>query len=576
MIKLMYRHLGTYKKFAILGPICITIDVACEVALPAITAYILDTLVPAGDTQAIFKMGGLMVVLALIALTAGACNIYLSATAAQGMGTNLRKRLFDKIQDFTFANIDNFSTASLVTRVTSDVNNIQLAALFSLRLLVRCPIMLIASFLFTFMISPELSFILIAVIAILLIFVGIMFKISNPLFHQLQVRLDKMVKTVQENLMGIRVVKAFVRGEQQTEKYVEDNSLLRKVSIKASAMLGCSLPFMFFAFNIATVLIVWNGGQLVGAGSLGSGELISFINYISQIMLSFIMLSIVFIMVARARASADRIIEVLETKPDLADPESEEDPKVNSGNVEFDNVWFKYNLAAEEYTLQNIQITVKQGQVIAIVGSTGTSKTTLVSLIPRLYDVTHGAVRVDGRDVRDYKIQTLRDAVGVVLQKNVLFSGTIKENILWGYPEAAMEQVEEAAKAAQAHEFIMSFPQGYDTWIEQGGSNVSGGQRQRLCIARAMIKKPHILILDDSTSAVDSATEAKIRESFYTDLKETTVFIIAQRISSVRDADQIIVMDEGKVAGVGTHETLMENNFIYQEINQSQQEGVMG
>lgn len=574
MIKLLFSNLGPYKKHTILGPLCVAIDVSCEVIIPAITAYIIDTLVPAQDLNGIIRMGIIMVLLALIALTTGSINSYLSAKASQGTCANIRFKLFNKIQDFTFANIDKFSTPSLVTRCTSDINNLQIAFMMSLRLLVRCPFMLIAAFSVAVNINRSLTLILVGTIVVLLIFLIAIFNVVNPMFHQLQTRLDKMVTTVQENVIGMRVVKAFVRGKQQNELYNDANGKLRQIAVKSSTIMAFSIPLMFFAFNIATVLVVWNGGQLVSTGSLKSGELISFLNYITQIMMSFIMLTMVFMMTARARASADRVNEVLETKPELADPIGTEDPQVMSGKVEFDNVCYKYNMNSQEYTLKDISFTANPGQVVAVVGSTGMGKTTLISLIPRLYDVTEGAVLIGGLDVREYKLKTLRDAIGVVLQKNVLFSGTIRENLLWGNPGATQEEVEQAARDAQAHDFIMSFPDGYNTWIEQGGTNVSGGQRQRLCIARAMIKKPHILILDDSTSAVDSATEAKIRESFYRNLKDTTVFIIAQRISSVRTADQIIVMDEGKISGIGTHETLMETNNIYREINNSQQEGV--
>ena len=580
MIKKLATYVGQYKKFVYFVPLVVFIDVMCELSMPLLMSRIVDIGIPGKDIQYISNIGLIMVALALVAITGGILNMWLTSTGSMGFGANLRDALFEKLQKFSFKNIDRFSTASLVTRLTNDVNNLQQTFMMSLRILMRAPMMLIVAFLLAYSINAELSIVLAIAIPVLIAFVVLILKLAVSRFTVMQERIDAINRVIQENLIGIRVVKSFVRSDFEIEKFQQANDNFTNSAIKAVNIVILSMPIMMFVLNAATLAVIWLGGGMVTAGTLGTGQLISFISYIFQIMFSVMMISMVMVMGARAEASAKRVIEVLDTDLDIVDTKKETPvagaPAVTAGKVEFRNVSFKYNLNDPGGDiLCNLNFTANPGEVVGIVGSTGSGKTSLINLIPRLYDVTDGAVYVDGVDVRDYDLEDLREGIGVVLQKNILFSGTIRENLLWGNREATDEEIQQACKDAQIHDFIASLPNGYDTDLEQGGVNVSGGQKQRLCIARAMLKKPKILILDDSTSAVDSATEANIRQAFNKSLKDTTVFVIAQRISSVRGADKIIVLDEGVIAGLGTHKELMQENSIYQEILASQREGVL-
>ena len=582
MIKKLSLYIGQYKKYVFIVPFIVLIDVMCELSMPLLMSKIVDTGIPTKDIGYISNIGLIMVALALIAIAGGIANMWLTSTGSMGFGANLRNALFDKLQSFSFKNIDQFSTASLVTRLTNDVNNLQQTFMMSLRILMRAPMMLIVSFILAYSINPELSVVLAVAIPVLIVLVAVIMKLAVGRFGKMQEKIDAINRVIQENLIGIRVVKSFVRSEHEIQKFQKANDDFMNSAIRAITIAILGMPVMMFVLNGATLAVIWLGGGMVMQGTLGTGQLISFISYIMQIMMSVMMISMVMIMGARAEASAKRVVEVLDTKVDIAEkPEvaaaaASASPKVTKGKVEFRNVSFKYNLNDPGGDiLCDINFTANPGEVIGIVGSTGSGKTSLINLIPRLYDATGGSVLVDGVDVRDYKLEDLREGVGVVLQKNILFSGTIKDNLRWGNETATDEQIEEACRDAQIHDFIVSQPKGYDTELGQGGVNVSGGQKQRLCIARAMLKKPKILILDDSTSAVDTATEAQIREAFYHNLAETTVFIIAQRISSVRGADKIIVLDEGTGAGMGTHKELLQQNDIYQEILASQREGIM-
>ncbi|MGZ9221085.1 MAG: ABC transporter ATP-binding protein, partial [Anaerolineales bacterium] len=533
------------------------------------------------NVEYITRIGLYMIVLALAAIGLGVLNMRYTTNVSMGYGANLRNALFEKIQGFSFNNIDHFSTASLITRLTNDVNNLQVTVMMVLRLLLRAPLMLMIAFFLAYSINARLSIVLAVAIPLLAVGVLVILKAAVARYSIVQEKIDLLNNTLQENLIGIRVVKSYVREDYEIDKFKKSSNNLADVAVRAASIAILNFPLMMLVLNGATLAIIWMGGRMVFSSSLTTGELISFLSYIMQILISVMMISMVILMGARAEASGRRIVEVLDTKIDIVELvqpviSSLTIPATKAGKVEFRNVSFKYHRSdSGENVLSGISFTAQPGQVIGIVGGTGTGKSTLVHLIPRLYDVTEGAVLVDDVDVRDYSLETLRDKIGVALQKNTLFSGTIRENILWGNPDATEGEMIAACQDAQAHDFIMSFPNGYDTQLGQGGVNVSGGQKQRLCIARAMLKKPSILILDDSTSAVDSSTEARIRTSLYHNLADTTVFIIAQRISSVRDANQIIVLDDGKIAGMGTHQELMISNPIYQEINASQQEGAL-
>ena len=577
MLSLFMTHLQGYKRDAIKSPIFITLEVICELLLPLVMAEIVDVAIPAGDVAYICKMGAIMLLLSLAAMACGVLSAKYSTFASQGFGANLRQCLFDKVQDFSFSDIDRFSSASLITRMTNDVNAMTMMLNMGLRMLVRAPVMLIAALCISISINPRLAIVLLVVIPLMMLAIGILMKICTRLFEAMQKKIDGLNNTLQENLIAIRVVKAFVRENHERDKFKKSNDELMDAALNVGLKVIAIMPIMMLAMNGATVAVLYLGGKMVMAEGFLLGDLQAFINYIFQILMSVMMVAVALLQLTRAQACAHRINEVLKTEPSVEDkPHAKEQAlPAPKGQVEFRNVSFKYVATGTgDDVLSNISFTVKPGSFVAIVGGTGTGKSSLVNLIPRFYDVTGGAVLVDGMDVRDYPLEELRSRIGMVLQTNVLFTGTIRENLLWGRPDATEEEIIQAAKDAQAYDFIMSFPDGFDTMLTQGGTNVSGGQKQRLCIARAMLRKPAILILDDSTSAVDSATEAAIRESFQKNLKDTTVIIIAQRISSVQYADEILILDDDHIAGQGTHEELLANNAIYQEIYHSQQEGV--
>ena len=565
--------MGEYKKYAILTPIIMMGEVIMEIMIPFVMAQIIDKGIRGdGGINYTVKMGLLMVLMAMISLCFGALGGRFGAVAAMGFAKNVRQRLFDKVQDFSFANVDHFSTASLVTRLTTDVTLTQNAFMMVIRMAARAPIMLIGATIMAISINPKLAIVFLIAIPVLGGALFIIIKNAHPRFVKMLGKYDKMNSDVQENLVGIRVVKAFVREKQEIEKFDQGAASVRKAQVFAEKLVIMNTPIMQLCMYGCIIAVLWFGGNMVIDGAFKIGELSSFISYVTQILMSLMMLSMVFIMIIISRASIGRIVEVFEEEIDIKD-NSLADEKVKDGSIEFKHVSFGYSKDKEKLSLEDINLSIKSGETIGIIGGTGSGKTSLVQLIPRLYDVIDGELLVGGINVKDYDLKTLRDEVAMVLQKNVLFSGTIRENLLWGDENATMEEIEEACKSACAHDFIMSFPDGYDTDLGQGGVNVSGGQKQRLCIARALLKKPKIVILDDSTSAVDTATDAKIRQAFREKLKDTTTIIIAQRISSVADADRIIVMEDGKINAFGTHEELLQNNEIYQEVYESQQKG---
>lgn len=579
MLRKLFKYIRGYEKAAILAPLLVIVEVVCELILPKLMSGVIDIGIEGdGGFSYILKVGAVMLGLAVCSMLAGAASVKFAARSSQGFGANLRKAMFDRVQEFSFADIDRFSSASLITRLTNDVNNIQSMVNMGLRILIRAPFMLIAALAVCLSINGKLTLILICVVPVMALAVGLLMKACRKLFELFQKKIDGLNDSVQENLVAIRVVKAFVREDYEKKKFKKSNDELRDAAINAVTRVVFMQPIMMVAFNVSIVLSLWIGGKFVVGGSLLTGELYSFISYIMNVLMSVMMLAFTLLQLTRARACAERINEVLDTVPDIHDGENAAQTALPAprGSVEFRDVSFRYAATGTgDDVLSHIDLKIEPGEFVAIVGGTGVGKSSLVNLIPRFYDVTGGAVYVDGVDVRDYPVEALRERIGMVLQNNVLFSGTIRENLLWGDPNATEEDMIQAAKNAQAYDFIMSFPDGFDTYIDQGGVNVSGGQKQRLCIARAMLRHPSILILDDSTSAVDSATEAAIRESFSKNLKGTTVIIIAQRISSVRHADRIVILDDDHIAGLGTHDELLATNAIYQEIYNSQQEGVM-
>ncbi len=568
-------YMNGYWHMVIIGIIGMCCEVFCELRLPDIAGNIYDIGVNGdGGKEYVIKWGLLMLLTAFIGMCGGLVCMKTSAIASQGFAYKLRSALFDKVSTFSFKNIDTFSTASLTTRLTNDVTMLQNIIMMSLRMLVRAPALIIISAFYILTINPKMSLIVVAILPIIVVAVLIILKFGFPMFQKMQKRIDNVNRVVQENLIGIRVVKAYVRQDHEKEKFKDASDALARQGAKAAGLIVTAMPLMMLIFNAAIVFVYWKGGNNINDGTMTVGELTKFSNYLMQILMSLVMVSMILIMVGRAKACSDRVKEVLDTDIDVKEKEKtlEGDGK---GKVEFRNVSFRYSTETSgDNILENISFTANPGEIIGIVGGTGCGKSSMVNLIPRLYDVTSGQVLIDGVDVRDYDIKKLRDMIGVVLQKNVLFSGTIRDNIRWGKEDATDEEIVAACKSAQADDFIRRQPDGYDTNLAQGGLNLSGGQKQRLCIARAIIKQPKILILDDSTSAVDSATEAKIRESFYNELKDTTVFIIAQRVSSVQNADRILVMDDGEIKGSGTHDELLKSNEIYQEIYKTQQKGV--
>ncbi|PYG87404.1 ATP-binding cassette subfamily B protein [Ruminiclostridium sufflavum DSM 19573] len=574
MIKKLMPYLSKYGIYAVLCPLAIIGEVLLEIRIPFLMAKIVDNGIPSKDIAYVMQTGGLMVVMALLSLLFGVLGSKFGATAGMGFGSELRKGLFNKIQEFSFSNIDKFSTASLVTRLTTDVNNAQNAFMMMIRVLVRAPVMLVSATIMAYTINKSLVKVFLAAIPVLSAALIVIAGLAFPRFSKLLKKYDALNASVQENLIAIRVVKAFVRSGYEKLKFKAANDELMNAAMRAEKVVVCNMPIMQITIYFCIAAILWFGGNMIIAGTMLTGQLISFISYVTQIMVSLMMISMVLITVVLSRASVSRILEVLDEKADIADKHIKGGQTVKDGSIDFEDVSFRYDPQAESDTLEHVDIHIKSGQTIGIIGGTGSSKTTLVQLIPRLYDVTGGRVLVGGVDVRDYNLKELRDSVAMVLQKNVLFSGTIKDNLKWGNKNATDEQIIAACKAAQAHDFIESFPDGYETELGQGGVNVSGGQKQRLCIARALLKEPKILILDDSTSAVDTATDLKIREALRNYSEEITAVIIAQRISSVCDADKIIVLDDGKLDAVGSHKELLQNNRIYQEVYYSQQEGV--
>ncbi len=574
MLKKLASYVKEYKKDAILTPIFVVLEVVMEVIIPLLMAKIIDVGIQNGDVHYILEMGALLIVSAILSLTFGMLSGRFAAKASAGYAKNLRKAMFHKVQDYSFENIDKFSTSSLVTRMTTDVTNVQMAFQMIIRILVRGPIMMIFALLMVMSISMKLSavfFVAIPVLGAILFYIAIK---AHPNFERVFKKYDKLNRVVQENVSAIRVVKAYVRESFEEKKFKEVNDEVYENFKKAEKIVAFNGPVMQFTIYTCILLISWIGTQLIVGGEMQTGQLSSIITYAWQILASLMMLSFVFVMIIMAQSSAERIIEVIDEEPTIKDRENPL-TEVKDGSIKFENVSFQYSDEQndDKFALENINLDIKAGETIGIIGGTGSSKSTLVQLIPRLYDVTKGSIKVGGIDVKDYEIHALRDAVAMVLQKNVLFSGTIAENLRWGDKEADQEELEEACKLAQADGFIKEFPSKYETVLDQGGTNVSGGQKQRICIARAMLKKPKILILDDSTSAVDTKTDALIRKAFREEIPNTTKIIIAQRVSSVEDADKIIVLNEGKIDGIGTSEELLKTNAIYREVYESQTKG---
>ena len=586
-MKKWMKYVKPYLLYFILGPLCMIVEVIGEVLMPLYLAEVINGMIPDPVTGVVpLTVGGSMTVMVKMILTAlmmmvgGVGGAYFGAKASVNFAADLRADLFRKVQSYSFANIDKFSTGSLVTRLTNDVSQLQNFVNMMLRMMLRAPGMLIGGILMAIKLSPNLSVVMAVTLPLLLISIAFLVSLGMPRFTKMQTKIDKLNSTVQENITNVRVVKSFVREDFETEKFADANGGLKKAGISAMKVMIFMQPVQTFFMYVTTVLVIWFGSRLVlnpATVGFGVGELSSFINYVSQILMSLMMVTMMLMFSSRALASGKRVLEVLDEKIDITDSESADEGRlVKNGTIEFKNVTYRYHKHSEEPVLDNINLTIPSGSTVGIIGSTGCGKTTLVSLIPRLYDTDEGEVLIDGVNVRDYTLYNLRESVGMVLQKNVLFSGTIAENLRWGNENATDGEMMSAAEHAQADKFVKTFSDGYETELVEGGVNVSGGQKQRLCIARALLKNPKIIILDDSTSAVDTATEAQIRRAFHEELADSTKIIIAQRISSVKDADMIVVMDEGRITGVGTHEALMQNNTEYQEIYNSQISGKEG
>ena len=573
MIKRLLKSVREFKKDALLTPFFVVLEVVMEVIIPMVMALLIDKGIDGQDMAAIWKYGIILVLCAMLALVFGAAAGTFAARASTGFARNLRHDMYYNVQNFSFSNIDKFSTGSIVTRLTTDVTNVQNAFQMCTRIAVRCPVMLVFALFMAMKINSRMALVFLAVLPILAIGMGILMKVVGPVFERAFKIYDRMNTVVQENVRGIRVVKTYVREDHETEKFEGVSGMLYRTFSKAQKTMAGVMPLMQFCMYACMLLISWFGARLIVGASMTTGELTSMFSYAMQILMSLMMVAMVFVMITMAKASAERVAEILDEQPDLHNP-ANPIHEVKDGAIEFDDVSFSYKGDAHKLALKNVSLHIKAGQTVGILGGTGSAKSTLVQLIPRLYDTTHGMVKVGGVDVRDYDIEALRDQVAMVLQKNVLFSGTIKENLRWGDENASDEELERVCRLAQADEFIQQMPDKYDTHIEQGGSNVSGGQKQRLCIARALLKKPKILILDDSTSAVDTKTDALIRKAFAEEIPDTTKIIIAQRVSSVQDADQIVILDGGTVQAVGTHDELLAANTIYQEIyNQQNRKG---
>lgn len=572
-MKEFLKFVGEYKKYAILTPICVIGEVIMEILIPFIMAKIIDVgVIGKAGVPYIIRTGIVMIIISAVSLIFGVMAGKFSAIAAMGFAKNIRKGLFDKVQDFSFTNVDKFSTASLVTRMTTDVTNVQNAFMMVIRLAVRAPFMLIGATIMTIYTNPSLAFVFLFAIPVLGAVLYTIMALAYPRYKVMLERYDKMNLDVQENLIGIRVVKSFVREDYENKKFEKIANLVRKAQVFAEKLIVLNMPVMQFVIYTCILSVLWLGGNMIIDGNMAIGQLTSFLIYVMQILMSLMMISIIFIMIVISKASRSRILEVINEKPDIKN--NDKNAKFKDNSVEFKNVCFGYNNKKDNLVLKNINLFIKSGETLGIIGSTGSGKSTLVQLLPRLYDVFSGNLIVGGNDVKDYDLEILRNEIAMVLQKNVLFSGTIRENLLWGNENATDDEIIEACKLAQAHDFITSFPNGYETELGQGGVNVSGGQKQRLCIARALLKNPKILILDDSTSAVDTATEGKIRKAFAEKLPHTTKIIISQRVLSIKNADRIVVLSDGEINGYGNHEELMANNEIYREIYHSQQNGM--
>lgn len=574
MLKKLMPCVGRYKVYAVLAPIMMLIEVAMEVLLPIVMKEIIDNGISAQNTEYCLRMGLLMIGMSLFSMLGGALSGKFAAIAGTGFAKGVRKSLFEKIQDFSFYNVDRYSTASLVTRLTTDVTNTQMAFMTVIRILVRGPAMLIFATAMAITINARMSLIFAVAIPVLAVSLFFIMTKAHPRFKIMLKKYDNLNSTVQEDLVAIHTVKSFVREDYENKKFMDCSEEVRKTQVHAEKLIILNGPIMQLCMYGCMIAVFFFGANLTINGMMTTGDITSFITYIMQILMSLMMIAMSLVQVVLSRASMSRIVEVIDEKIDIDDTSADPSLKPMDGSVVFNDVKFGYSKNAGNLVFNGIDFSIKSGETVGIIGGTGSAKSTLVQLIPRLYDVCGGSVVVGGHDVREYKLRNLRDDVAMVLQKNVLFSGTILENLRWGNENATMEQVIEAAKAAEAHDFIMSFPKGYDTDLGQGGVNVSGGQKQRLCIARALLKNPKIIILDDSTSAVDTATDARIRAAFRKNLKHITTIIIAQRISSVSDADKIIVMDDGKIDGIGTHDELMKSNEIYREVYASQMKGV--
>ena len=575
-MKRWFKYAKPYARYFILGPLCMIVEVIGEVLMPKFLSDIVNIGVEAQDSKYVITRCALMVLTAVLMMAGGVGGAYYGAKAAVNFATDLRRDVYAKIQQFSFANIDKFSTGSLVTRLTNDVTQLQNFVNMLLRMFLRSPGMLIGALIMAITLKPDLAIVLAVAVPVIFVVQIIIIRTGFPRFSKMQTKIDALNSNIQESITNVRVVKSFVREDFEQEKFEKANGGLKKAGMSAMLVMICMHPMMTMIMNFTTVAVVWFGGRMVMGGQMLSGDLIAFITYINQILMSLMMVTMLFMISSRALASAKRIGEVLDEKVDIEDTDSDASHVVTEGKVEFKNVTYRYYKNSEDSVLENINLTIEAGMTVGIIGSTGCGKTTLVSLIPRLYDTDSGEVLVDGVNVRDYKLSNLREGVGMVLQKNVLFSGTIEDNLRWGNSDADAAELEKACDYAQASLFINNFTDGYLTELGQGGVNVSGGQKQRLCIARALLKHPKILILDDSTSAVDTATEARIRTAFREELAGSTKIIIAQRISSVMDADMIVVMDDGAVTGIGTHDELMQSNDEYREIYYSQNEKEQG
>lgn len=572
MIRKLSSYIGEFKKNSIITPIFMVLECICEVIIPLLMAMIIDNGLNNSDMGYVAKIGLLMFVVAMLSLTCGALGAKFAANASAGYARNLRRAMFENIQDFSFENIDKYSTAGLVTRLTTDIINVQNAYQMILRMLVRAPIMLISAMVMSILINPRLSLVFLGAVVFLGLILAIIIKFAFPRFTAVFKKYDALNASVQENLTGIRTVKSAVREDFEINKFKNASGDVKNSFIFAEKLIVLNAPVMQITMYTCILLLSWLGAKMIVSSTMTTGQLMSFFTYATQILMSLMMLSMVFVMITMAKSSAERILEVLDEESTIKNPKNPI-KEVKDGSISFENVDFSYANDKNKLNLENVNLEIKSGETIGIIGGTGSAKSTLVQLIPRLYDVTSGSIKVGGVDVRDYDIDTLRNEVSMVLQKNVLFSGTIKENLRWGDKNATDEELVDACKKACADEFIQTFPDGYDTYIEQGGANVSGGQKQRLCIARALLKKPKILILDDSTSAVDTKTDATIRAALQNDIASTTKIIIAQRISSIEASDKIIVLDDGKIDAIGTHDELKVNNAIYREVYESQVKG---